>query len=97
MSIKVAIYEDNEPLRKSLSHLIMGTESMEFCGAWPDCSSILENCSNLTPDVIVMDIDMPGITGIEATVLISMSLFLLSLKTAIKCSTPCARAQQDTC
>ena len=70
MSIKVAIYEDNDPLRKSLSHLIMGTESMEFCGAWPDCSSILENCSDQTPEVIVMDIDMPGITGIEATALV---------------------------
>ncbi|MEI7491818.1 MAG: response regulator transcription factor [Bacteroidota bacterium] len=70
MSIKVAIYEDNDPLRKSLSHLIMGTESMEFYGAWPDCSSILENCSDQTPEVIIMDIDMPGITGIEATAMV---------------------------
>ena len=70
MTTRVAVYEDNDALRKSLSHLIMGTESLEFCDAWPDCSTILENCTANPPDVIVMDIDMPGITGIEATAMV---------------------------
>ena len=70
MSIRVAIYEDNENLRKSLSHLIMGDDSLEFCGAFPDCSDIMENCTQAKPDVIIMDIDMPGISGIEATYLV---------------------------
>ena len=70
MSIRVSIYEDNDALRKSLSHLVMGTDSLEFCGSYPDCSSILENCASSKPDVIVMDIDMPGISGIEATELV---------------------------
>jgi two-component system, NarL family, response regulator LiaR len=67
MSIRVAIYEDNDHLRKSLSHLVMGTEVLEFTGAYPDCSQILENCAASAPEVIIMDIDMPGISGIEAT------------------------------
>jgi len=67
MSIRVSIYEDNDPLRKSLSHLVMGTNTLEFCGAFPDCSQIIGNCDASKPDVIVMDIDMPGISGIEAT------------------------------
>ena len=70
MPVKVAIYEDNDPLRKSLSHLVMGTETMELCGAWPDCSMVMENCTCHKPDVILMDIDMPGINGIEATAMI---------------------------
>jgi two-component system, NarL family, response regulator LiaR len=70
MSIKVSIYEDNNALRESLSYLIMGTENLELCGAYPDCSKILENCTQNTPDIIVMDIDMPGITGIEATAMV---------------------------
>ena len=67
MNIRVSIYEDNDPLRESLSYLIMGTRTLELVGAYPDCSCVIENCVVARPDVILMDIDMPGISGIEAT------------------------------
>ncbi|HHV85006.1 MAG TPA: response regulator transcription factor [Petrimonas sp.] len=67
MDIKVAIYEDNDALRETLSHLIKGSGLLTFAGAYPDCRNILENCANDRPDVIVMDIEMPGCSGIEAT------------------------------
>lgn len=70
MAIKVSIYEDNDALRETLSYLIMGTPSLELCGAYSECSLVLENCQNSTPDIIVMDIDMPGMSGIEATKLV---------------------------
>ena len=71
--IRVSIYEDNDSLRKSLSHLIMGTETMELVGAYPDCSTLIQNFREEKPDVVVMDIDMPGISGIEATAMIKAS------------------------
>lgn len=74
MVIRVAIYEDNNALRESLSHLIMGTTSLELHGAYPDCSTVLENCLADKPEVILMDIDMPGISGIEATHLVKTKL-----------------------
>ena len=70
MKIKIAIYEDNDALRDSLSHLIAGISSFELCSAFPDCMNVLENCQLNKPDVILMDIDMPGISGIEATALV---------------------------
>jgi len=70
MPIKVAIYEDNNSLRESLGYLIMGTNNLELCGSYADCLSVIENTSNQRPDVILMDIDLPQITGIEATIMI---------------------------
>ncbi|MCX6270432.1 MAG: response regulator transcription factor [Bacteroidetes bacterium] len=68
--IRVSVYEDNDTLRESLSYLIMGSEDMELCGAWSDCAKVMENCTLFKPRVILMDIDMPGISGIEATSMI---------------------------
>jgi len=70
MNIRVSIYEDNDALRESLTYLVMGTRTLELTGAYPDCSKVMENCVVAKPDVILMDIDMPGISGIEATAMI---------------------------
>lgn len=67
---KVAIYEDNDEFRESLTYLIKGSGLLTFAGAYPVCTSILDNCEKNKPDVILMDIDMPIISGIEATRLV---------------------------
>ena len=70
MAIKVSIYEDNIALMEGLSYLISGTEGFELCTAYPSAVHILEDCKENIPDVILMDIDMPELTGIEATRLV---------------------------
>lgn len=70
LDINVAVYEDNNALRESLAYLIKGSGLLRFAGAYPDCRNILENCETNRPDVILMDIDMPYISGIEATRLV---------------------------
>lgn len=68
--IKVAIFEDNRSLREGLATMIGGTAGFNCIGAFPNCNNLLKNISQSKPDVILMDIEMPGINGIEAVALI---------------------------
>jgi DNA-binding NarL/FixJ family response regulator len=70
MEIKVAVFEDNKLLRESLQQLINNAEGMACSGAFPDANKLLRNMQLANPDVVMMDINMPGISGIEAVHLI---------------------------
>lgn len=65
-TIKVALYEDNAALRCSLSKLFEASFEFDFIGAYAEATLLIENCQYRKPDVILMDIEMPGISGIEA-------------------------------
>lgn len=66
MKIRVLIFEDNLSLRHSLYQLINGSEGYTCVGAYENCSQLLKNVEDNKPDVVLMDIQMPGINGIEA-------------------------------
>ena len=63
--IKVAIYEDNESLRETLASIIRATPEFELAGEFGHCLDAIKNTSAYGPDVVLMDIDMPGKSGIE--------------------------------
>lgn len=65
MNIRVAIFEDNDSLRKGLYQLVNGSIGFTCVGAFPDCSELIKNIEAANPDVVLMDIGMPGINGIE--------------------------------
>lgn len=65
MAIKIIIYEDNERLRGSLELLLNEEKSYEVCGSYPDCDNVATDVAELKPDIVIMDIDMPGIGGLE--------------------------------
>lgn len=63
--IRVMVYEDNAELRESLKELINGSEGMNCISAFSGCIHAGEEVMALQPDVVLMDIDMPGMNGID--------------------------------
>ena len=66
MKIKVAVFEDNHGLRKNLELLIDNSEGMLCTGAFANADKLETNLALAEPDVVLMDINMPGMSGIEA-------------------------------
>ncbi len=73
-SIRVSIFEDNKHLRESLYYLINGTEGFTCTGTYNDCSDLLFQLKRNLPNVVLMDIEMPGINGIEGVKIIRQNL-----------------------
>lgn len=68
--IKIAIFEDNKPFLESLRQLIDSAEGLHCTGAYTDANHLERKIENAQPDVVVMDIDMPGLNGIESVKII---------------------------
>jgi DNA-binding NarL/FixJ family response regulator len=64
--LKIAVFEDNKMLREMLFQLIHGTPGFSCVGAYPDANDLVRKIESSVPDIVLMDIDMPGISGIEA-------------------------------
>ncbi len=63
--INVIIIEDNNTIREGLSALISGTPGYKCISTFDRCETFLEKLEDLNPDVVLMDIGLPGINGIE--------------------------------
>lgn len=68
--IKVAVFEDNKLRRDLLQMLLENTDGFTCTGAFEDCQDILKHIVSNIPDVILMDINMPHVDGIEGLKLV---------------------------
>ena len=62
----ILLYEDNSNLRESVCRLLNLSDQYQVLGAFADCLLVESQVKTHVPDVILMDIDMPGMNGIEA-------------------------------
>ncbi len=65
MPIKVFIYDDNNARRDSLKALMELSPELLFAGEAANCKDVLEDMDTYFPDVVLMDINMPSVDGIE--------------------------------
>ena len=65
--ISVAVVEDNPGLRRSLQRLLAHAPGMKCVGAWESAELALVQLPALMPEVVLIDINLPGASGIEAT------------------------------
>lgn len=68
--IKVLVYDDNKGRLEALRLLINSATGMECVGTFENCRKVVEHMRELEPDVVLMDIDMPVVNGIEGLKLI---------------------------
>ena len=64
--IRVLLFEDNKSFRQSLSLYLASSDEVHLCASFSDAEGCVSKVSRYQPDVILMDIRMPGISGIEA-------------------------------
>ena len=71
--IKIAIYDDSKDRRESLEAFIKLSPETLFAGSFENCANILLDVELYEPDIILMDIEMPEVNGLQGVLLIKQN------------------------
>lgn len=65
MAISISIVEDNEKLRGTLARVLNRADGFRCVSQYPSAEDALKDLPNVKPDVVLMDINLPGMNGVE--------------------------------
>jgi DNA-binding NarL/FixJ family response regulator len=72
--MRILIADDNELIRRGVADMLANEAGLEICGEARDGMDTLQKAQELHPDLVLLDISMPGITGFETARLLRESI-----------------------
>lgn len=72
--LRILVVDDFAPFRECLCNLFLGYETLTVVGTAADGEAAIEMASRLTPHIVIMDVKMPRMGGVEATRRIKLAL-----------------------
>ena len=65
--VRVLVVDDQEPFRRAMTSVVQETDGFEVVGEAASGEEAVEGATALRPDLVLMDVNLPGIDGLEAT------------------------------
>lgn len=72
--MRILIADDNQPIRRGIGALLSSNGRYEVCGEATDASETLHKAEELRPDLILLDVSMPGMSGLQIAQLLKQKL-----------------------
>src|SRR2546429_4987698 len=67
MALRIFVADDHEVVRRGIGALLASHAGWDVCGEAGNGHEAVDNVAHLKPDIVILDISMPGLNGLEAT------------------------------
>lgn len=74
MGLRIAIFDDNKNIRESITLLLQTVPEFDVVGSFSHVLDCVDDVKECNPDIVLMDIEMPGMSGIEAVLVMKKHL-----------------------